>query len=112
MIRTTKARILKNSRVDSRDNTHIGWKRDLNLTLFAGQELPEVIYGDNSLEVCHAPSGVRISFTALSALRCWALLDHPPVPHWAELLQARLKSKDAARGKSSRKKEKGARPEF
>ena len=106
VIRATKARILKSSRVDSRDNTHIGWKRDLNLTLFAGQELPEVIYGDNSLEVCHAPTGLRISFTALAALRCWALLDHPPIPHWAELLQAQLESKNAAAagGKSSRKK--------
>ena len=83
-LRATKARLLKNSNMDSRDSTHIGWKRDLSLTLHAGQELPEVIFGDCSLERLHDPSGVRLSFSALDALRCWALLDLRPVPHYAE----------------------------
>ena len=51
IVRTTKARILTNSRINARDNTHIGWKRDMKLTLFDGQELPDVIYGDNALEI-------------------------------------------------------------
>ena len=39
------------------------------------------MFGDNSLELRHEASGVRISFCALEALRCWALLDLPPIPH-------------------------------
>ena len=37
---------------DAHDRTHVGWKRDMNLTLITGQELPEVLFGDCSLEVC------------------------------------------------------------
>ena len=59
-VRTTKARILKNSNTDGRDNTHIGWKRDLSLTLHAGQELPNTLFGGNSLELWHGASGVRL----------------------------------------------------
>ena len=44
-IRTRRGPILKNSIMNSTDNSHIGWKRELNLTLHAGQHLPEAMYG-------------------------------------------------------------------
>ena len=81
LIKTRRGPILNNSVLNSSDNSHIGWRRELNLTLFAGQHLPEAMYGANSLEVYHERSGVRISFCALDALRSWTLLDHPAVPH-------------------------------
>eukprot|EP01050_Picozoa_sp_SAG11_P015167 SAG11_NODE_1939_length_4028_cov_1.658946_2_plen_249_part_00 len=33
------------------------------------------------MELRHRPSGIKISFCALEALRAWVLLDHPPIPH-------------------------------
>ncbi len=55
----------------------------MNLTLHAGQHLPEAVYGANSIELLHQRSGVRISFCAMEAMRSWALLDTPPVKHLA-----------------------------
>ena len=80
-IRLVRAPILKNSLLDSTDASHIGWKRELSLTIHAGQHLPEALYGRNSLEVQHESSGLRISFCALEAMRAWALLSAAPIPH-------------------------------
>ena len=95
--------IMGKGHVDARDNTHVGWKRDLGLTLVAGLELPEVVFGGSSLELrvvqrrrrrrrdrngkhgSDNDDGVRLSFCALDALRSWALLSHPPPPHPSEI---------------------------
>ena len=72
--------------MDARNASHTGWKRSLNLTLHAGQELPEALFADSSIEI-KAPTGstgVRFSFCALDAMRSWALLNHPPPPHFHE----------------------------
>jgi len=109
----TRSRLMGKGHDDAHDRTHVGWKRDMKLTLIAGQELPEVLFGDCSLEVRVRQRqrrrwraggyddgvgdgvgvegeggggyGVRFSFCALDALRCWALLNHPPPPHLSEL---------------------------
>ena len=72
--------------------SHNAWKKELMMTRFANQELPEAVWGDNFLEISYGssstnskdrnsktdtnpPCGVRISFYALEALRTWALMD-------------------------------------
>ena len=58
-------------------NELFGLKRELGA--YQGQSLPEALYGHNSLDMVHEASGIRISFSALEALRAWASLDHPAV---------------------------------
>ena len=53
------------------------WKRELSC--FQGQDLPEALFGGSSLEIFHQASGLRLSFSALEALRSWASMDTPPV---------------------------------
>ena len=53
------------------------------MTRFAGEELPEAVYGGSALELEHAGSGARLRFCARDALRGWALLQAPPLPHRA-----------------------------
>ena len=43
------------------------WKRELHC--FRGQHLPEALFGESSLELRHAESGVTISFCALEVSR-------------------------------------------
>ena len=83
IVRTHRAPIVKNSELSTSAYSHGAWRRELGLTLFAGQHLPGSLYGGNSLELYHAPSGLRISFCALEALRAWVSLDLEPVPHLA-----------------------------
>ncbi|EOD28619.1 hypothetical protein EMIHUDRAFT_114135 [Emiliania huxleyi CCMP1516] len=73
--------MLKNSELSASAYSQGAWRRELGLTLYAGQHLPGQLYGGNSLELYHPASGVRISFCALEALRSWAGLDCAPVPH-------------------------------
>ena len=80
-VRTRHAPIIKNSELVVADYSQGAWRRELSLTLIAGQHLPALLAGGNSLELVHEASGVRISFCALEGLREWALLDLPPVPH-------------------------------
>ncbi|GMI00264.1 hypothetical protein TrVE_jg1822 [Triparma verrucosa] len=61
--------------------SHIGWKQELSLTRFSNQDLPEALFGANHLELYHEPSKIKISFSALHALRSWVVLDQPPIPH-------------------------------
>ena len=75
VIRTRRAPILKNHKQSVSDDSHNAWRRELGLTRFAGQELPEYTYGGNSLELRHTASGVRLSFCALEAFRAWSLLE-------------------------------------
>ena len=79
-VRACHAPILKTSRVSTAENSAARWSQELGLTRFVNQDLP-IIYGSNSLELRHEPSGVRISFCALEGLRAWAYLDHKAVPH-------------------------------
>ena len=72
-------RILDTSRTSTAESSAARWGQELGLTRVINQDLP-LIYGANSLELVHV-SGVKISFCALDALRAWALLDLPPVPH-------------------------------
>ena len=80
---TRRAPIVKNSEYIVSEYSQGAWRRELSLTLIAGQHLPRLLAGMNSLELTHAPSGVIISFSALEALREWTLLNLPPVPHLA-----------------------------
>ena len=82
-VRTRRAPIIENSELSMSAYSQGAWKRELGLTLFAGQHLPSHLFGGNSLELRHNASGVRVSFCALEALRAWAALQHPPVPHRA-----------------------------
>jgi len=41
--------------------------------------LPEMVFGDNSLELIHEATGVKIHFNALDALRGWRQESLPPV---------------------------------
>ena len=82
-VRTRRAPIIENSKLSMSAYSQGAWKRELGLTLFAGQHLPSHLFGGNSLELRHNASGVRVSFCALEALRAWAALQHPPVPHRA-----------------------------
>jgi type 2A phosphatase activator TIP41 len=41
--------------------------------------LPEMVFGDNSLELLHEATGVKIHFNALDALRSWRQESLPPV---------------------------------
>ena len=41
--------------------------------------LPEMVFGDNSLELVHEATGVKIHFNALDALRGWRQESLPPV---------------------------------
>ena len=82
-IRISRAPILKNSDNSASDYSTGAWKRELSMTTVAGQSLPGATFGGNALELLHEASGVRISFTALEALRAWRLLDHEPIPHLA-----------------------------
>ena len=61
--------------------SHIAWKQELSLTRFSNQDLPEALFGANHLELYHEPSKIKISFSALHALRSWVVLDQPPIPH-------------------------------
>ena len=81
VVRVRRAPILKNSEYTTSEYSAGAWKRDLSLTLHAGQHLPGALFGGNSLELFHEASGTRLSFCALEALRCWALLDLEPVQH-------------------------------
>jgi len=56
-------------------NSHVAWKNELKLTRFANQELPEALWGSNSLVLTHLGTGVRISFCAFEGLRIWSLMD-------------------------------------
>ena len=80
-VRCHRAPMLKNSELSASAYSQGAWRRELGLTLYAGQHLPGQLYGGNSLELYHPVSGVRISFCALEALRSWAGLDCAPVPH-------------------------------
>ena len=80
-VRVCHAPILKNSDNSISDYSSGAWKRELGLTMVAGQHLPGATFGGSSVELHHRASGVRISFCALEALRAWQLLDLPPVPH-------------------------------
>jgi len=53
------------------------WKRELHC--FQGQSLPDAIFHNNSLEILHDDTGIRIRFCALEALRAWASLELEPV---------------------------------
>ena len=65
------APILRNDKSDGlSEASHGRWTRELSLTMFAGQHLPEALFGRNNVELRHDTSGVRISFCALEALRC------------------------------------------
>lgn len=79
--RVCRAPILKNSELTPSEYSTGAWRRELSLTLYAGQHLPGALYGGSSLELLHEASGVRISFHALEALRVWALLGLEPPPH-------------------------------
>jgi hypothetical protein len=83
VVRTRRAPIIKNSELVVSEYSQGAWRRELSLTLLAGQHLPSLLGGGSSLELQHEASGVRIGFCALEALRSWALLDLPPVPHLA-----------------------------
>lgn len=41
--------------------------------------LPEMVFGDNSLELLHEATGAKIHFNALDALRSWRQESLPPV---------------------------------
>jgi len=80
-VRATKAPILSVAKRSLSEASHVAWKRELGLGQFAGQELPEALYGSSALELRHDASGVRLSFCALEALRAWAALGEAPIPH-------------------------------
>ena len=82
--RTKHAPILKNSDNSTSADSTGAWKRELGMTTVAGMSLPSATYGSSLAEVMHEPSGVRISFCALEALRTWRLLDIEPVPHLSQ----------------------------
>ena len=82
-IRISNAPILKNSDNSVSEYSSGAWKRELHMTTVAGQSLPGATFGGNSLELTHEPSGARISFCALEALRAWQLLECKPIPHLA-----------------------------
>lgn len=50
------------------------WERMLGTA-----HLPEMVFGDSSLELVHKASGIRISFNAFDALRSWKKEALPPV---------------------------------
>lgn len=83
-IKIVTAPILKNSDNSTSEYSTGAWKRELNMTTVAGQSLPGATFGGNSIELIHMPSGLRISFCALEALRAWRLLDLKPIPHLAK----------------------------
>ncbi|KAG0580158.1 hypothetical protein M758_4G152800 [Ceratodon purpureus] len=66
-IQTRKAGILKT-----------GPREKLEKTL-GTVHLPEMVFGDNSLELVHEATGVKIHFNALDALRGWRQESLPPV---------------------------------
>ena len=80
-VRVHRQPILSNSELVVSDYSQGAWRRELSLTLYAGQHLPRLLAGGSSIELYHEASGVRIGFCALEALRAWALLDLPPVQH-------------------------------
>lgn len=41
--------------------------------------LPEMVFGDNSLELVHEATGIKLHFNALDALRGWRQEGLPPV---------------------------------
>lgn len=47
--------------------------------LLGTSHLPEMVFGDSSLELVHKASGIRIHFNALDALRSWKEEGLPPV---------------------------------
>ena len=69
IVRTHRAPILKNSELTTSLYSQGAWRRELGLTLYAGQHLPGLLFGGNSVEIQHEKSGLRISFCALEALR-------------------------------------------
>lgn len=80
-IGVTKSGIYSTDNFSLSERSHVAWKQELGLTRFANQDLPEALYGDNHLEILHRPSQIKISFSALEALRCWTLSDNEPIPH-------------------------------
>jgi hypothetical protein len=82
-IRTHTTSILKTNKMSTHEFSIGRWSQELGLTRYANQELP-IIYGANTLEIHHQPSNIHISFCALEALRSWAYLNAPPVPHKAK----------------------------
>jgi len=56
---------------------HYSWKRELSC--FQGQSLPDALFYNNSLEIFHDSTGIRIRFCAMEALRAWASLELEPV---------------------------------
>jgi len=81
--RIHRAPILKTNKISTHEYSIGRWSQELGLTRYANQELP-IIFGANSLEIIHHASSLRLSFCALEALRCWAYLNHPPVPFKAK----------------------------
>ena len=76
-------KILKTNKMSTHEFSIGRWSQELGLTRYANQELP-IIYGANTLEIHHQKTNIRISFCALEALRSWAYLNAPPVPHKAK----------------------------
>ena len=87
-----KIRYQKSSKIYDSDphslkipRSHNAWKKELMMTRFANQELPEALWGENFLELTYgnrgsnnegeSRCGLRISFCAMEALRTWALMD-------------------------------------
>ena len=68
-IRVSKAGIYNSDNFSLSDKSHVAWKQELGLTRFANQDLPEALFGGNHLELLHKPSKIKISFSALEALR-------------------------------------------
>ena len=60
LFRTKKTKILSSSVLCTDDDSHVGWRRELSLTRFAAQHLPEAVFAGNELEILHEESGVRI----------------------------------------------------
>ena len=47
--------------------------------VLATMHLPQMVFGDNFLELVHEATGVKIHFNALDALRGWRQESLPPV---------------------------------
>jgi len=67
-VRATKAPIIGDAQVEAAS-------RALGGVL----TVPEILFGNSSLELTHAASGVTLSFGALDALRAWRTEDLPPL---------------------------------
>lgn len=47
--------------------------------MLGSMHLPEMVFGDNSLELVHEATGIKLHFNAFDALRGWRQEGLPPV---------------------------------